>query len=220
MERFMRAILGAIVLSSVLALTGCGPTGETNEAPNAASTVVEAVSQDTSWVLDSSASRIAFASIKAGEVIETHFFPGLTGEITAEGQAIVSVPLDQVETKIDLRNERMREMFFETSAFPSATIRTAVNAQDFSDLKPGERRQSEIEGTLSLHGAEEPIFVDAYVTRIAPTRIEIESAEPVIVYVSDFGLEAGLEALREVAGLPSITSAVPVTFTFVFEADD
>lgn len=215
----MRAFLGAVVLTPILMLAGCGPTGETSETPTAESSAIETVSQDTSWVLDSSASRIAFASIKAGEVIETHFFPGLTGEITADGQATVSVPLDQVETKIDLRNERMRDMFFKTGEFPSAMIKTAVSAQDFSDLKTGERRQTEIDGTLSLHGTEEPIFVDAYVTRIAPSRIEIESAEPVIVYVADFGLEAGLEALREVAGLPSITSSVPVTFTFVFDAD-
>lgn len=214
----MRAFLGAVLSIPVLVLAGCGPTAETTEAPDAASAATEAVPQDASWALDSTASRIAFASIKAGEVIETHFFPGLTGEITSEGQALVSVPLDQVETKIDLRNERMRDMFFETGEFPIATIQTSVNAQDYSDLETGERRQTEIDGTLSLHGVEAPIFVDAYVTRIAPTRIEIESAEPVIVYVSDFGLEAGLEALREVAGLPSITSSVPVTFTFVFDA--
>ena len=215
----MRAFLGAVLFLPVLVLAGCGPTTETNEAPSAANATVEAVPQDASWSLDSTASRIAFASIKAGEVIETHFFPGLTGEITADGQAMVSVPLDQVETKIDLRNERMREMFFQTGEFPTAVIRTAVIAQAFSALATGERRQTEIDGTLSLHGAEAPIFVDAYVTRIAPTRIEIESAAPVIVYVSDFGLEAGLEALRDVAGLPAITSAVPVTFTFVFETD-
>lgn len=213
----MRAFLGTVLFLPVLVLAGCGPTAETNEAPSAINEVVEAVPQDATWSLDSTASRIAFASIKAGEVIETHFFPGLTGEITSDGQAMVAVPLDQVETKIDLRNERMREMFFQTSEYPTAVIRATVSAQDFSDLETGERRQTEIDGTLSLHGAEAPIFVDAYVTRIAPTRIEIESAEPVIVYVSDFGLEAGLEALREVAGLPAITASVPVTFTFVFE---
>jgi polyisoprenoid-binding protein YceI len=214
MENLMRALFAAIVSMPVLALSACGSAPNQDQASEAAETPAAA----TSWSLDTEASRIAFASIKATEVIETHYFPGLTGEIGPDGAASVSVPLDQVETKIDLRNERMREMFFQTDQFPTATISTSVNAQDFADLKTGERVQTEIEGTLSLHGAEAQIYTDAFVTRIAPTRIEIESAEPVIVYVSDFGLEAGLESLRDVAGLPSITSSVPVTFTFVFEA--
>ncbi len=214
----MRIRLAALFSFPVLVLTACGPTADTPGASEAPAAAAEVVPQSASWALDQSASRIAFASIKATEAIETHFFPGLTGEISANGEASVTVPLDQVETKIDIRNERMRTMFFQTDTYPTATISTAVNPEDFADLATGERRQTEIEGTLALHGAEAPLYVDAFVTRIAPNRIEISSAEPVIVYVSDFDLDAGLEALREVAGLPSITSAVPVTFTFVFDA--
>ena len=214
----MRTRLAAFFSIPVFALTACGPTAETPTDSQAPAATAEAVPQSATWALDQSASRIAFASIKATEAIETHFFPGLTGEIRPGGEASVTVLLDQVETKIDIRNERMRELFFKTDTYPTATITTAVNPADFTDLAAGERRQTEIEGTLNLHGADAPFYVDAFVTRIAPNRIEISSAEPVIVYVSDFDLDAGLEALREVAGLPSITSAVPVTFTFVFDA--
>ncbi len=214
----MHVLFGAMMSIPVLALSACGSAPSSDQTPDAAAEAVETLPEATGWSLDTSASRIAFASIKATEAIETHHFPGLTGEIAPDGAASVTVPLDQVETKIDLRNQRMREIFFQTDQFPTATISTNVSAQDFADLQTGERRQTEIEGTLSLHGAEAQIYVDAFVTRIAPSRIEIESAEPVIVYVSDFGLEAGLESLREVAGLPSITASVPVTFTFVFDA--
>jgi len=37
--------------------------------------------------------------------------------------------------------------------------------------------------------------------------------KPVIVTADSFGLLDGVEALREVAGLPSISRAVPVSFT-------
>ncbi len=173
---------------------------------------------DTSWVLDSEASRISFVSIKAGEAIETHYFPGLSGTVSPDGGARVEIPLDEVETKVDIRNERMREMFFETGKFPLAEIRTNVEPNAFAGLEVGERARMPVKGMLSLHGAEAPVEVDAFVTRIAPARVEVESVEPVVVYLSDFDLEPGLERLRDIAGLPSITASSPVTFTFVFDA--
>lgn len=207
----------AIAVAAGLALiTGCGQNGaESNVAPVEDATA-NLVSAD--WALDSDASRIAFASIKAGEIIETHFFPGLSGEVSESGDAVISIPLDQVETKIDLRNERMRDMFFETAQFPTATLSAKVDPQSYADLPVGSRTQAEIEGTLSLHGVDAVVYADTFITRIAETRIEVASAEPVVIYVADHGLEAGLEALRDVAALPSITGASPVTFTLVFEA--
>jgi len=58
-----------------------------------------------------------------------------------------------------------------------------------------------------------------FVTRIDGGRVEVASAEPVVLSLADFELEAGLEALRNIANLPSITASSPVTFTFVFDAD-
>ena len=196
----MRVIAAALALT---VMAGCGQGGSGNDAAPGASASPNLTS--ASWALDTDASRIAFASIKAGEVIETHFFPGLTGDITESGEAAISIPLDQVETKIDLRNERMREMFFDTAQFPTATLAAKVDPQAFADLPVGGRTQTEIEGTLSLHGVDAVIYADAFVTRIALKRIEVASAEPVVIYVADHGVEAGLEALSEVAALPSIT---------------
>jgi hypothetical protein len=41
----------------------------------------------------------------------------------------------------------------------------------------------------------------------------------VIVNAANLGLADGLEKLREIAGLPSISKAVPVSFVLVFEKD-
>ncbi len=210
----MRVTVATIALAMIV---GCsqGTSSPDGDVPGPDASVLAA----TNWTLDGDASRIAFASIKAGEVIETHYFPGLSGGVSESGEAVISIPLDQVETKIDQRNERMREMFFETASFPMATLRADVDPKAYSDLPIGGRVQSEIEGTLSLHGVDSVIYADAFVTRIAEARLEVESAEPVIIHVADHGLEAGLEALREIANLPAITGASPVTFTLVFDAE-
>lgn len=212
----MKTIAQATFLTTLLALAGCGDA----PATNAGTVSIEAAPVAASWTLASADSRIAFASIKAGEVIETHFFPDLTGSVSPAGEVRVDIPLDRVETKIDIRNERMREMFFETSSFPIATIAGSVDLEAFSDLPVGERLATEISATLSLHGNEVPVDASVFVTRIDGGRVEVASAEPVVLYLADFELEAGLEALRNIANLPSITASSPVTFTFVFDADE
>jgi polyisoprenoid-binding protein YceI len=214
----MRLFGSAGAVLTLIFLGGCGQAvPSVGDEPAPASTAAPAMA---AWTLDPEASRIGFISVKAGEVIEAHHFEGLEGQVSPAGEAMVTIPLDRVETKIDIRNERMREMFFETADYPTATVSTNVKPADYAGLAIGERAPAAVEGVLSLHGVEAPVFADAYVTRIAEDRIEVVSAEPVIVSVADFGLEGGLEALREVAGLPAITASSAVTFTFVFEAED
>lgn len=204
----------------VLLTASCEPAGLHESNPTAVTSQNEVSSLDAEgkvWKLDASASRIAFASLKADEFFETHYFSKLSGEIKANGTATVTIYLNDVETRIDIRNKRMRDLFFETRKFPKAKLKTTIDVKNFSDLPIGGRRQTEIEGVLSLHGKEANLFANIFVTRIARTRVEVASTEPVIVYVSDFDLDAGLESLRKIADLPSITGAVPVTFSFVFD---
>lgn len=205
------------LIVAMLAVVGCGQIDH-SEGPNQLAAQPAPLTEiPGSWSLDPVASKIAFASIKSGEIGEVHYFDGLSGGVDEDGEAIVNISLDDVETKIDQRNERMRSLFFETGSYPVATVRANVEEEAFSTLPVGGRMAAELEGTLSLHGVESTIYADVFVTRIAGERVEVATSEPVILYVSDFKLEGGLEALREVAGLPSITPAVPVTFTFVFD---
>lgn len=209
----LNGAVGVVLAASIMA--ACGPTTSSSSAVEPASLPI-----DADWSLDTEASRLGFVSIKSGEVIEAHSFSGLTGLVTSAGSATVTIPLDQVETKIDIRNERMREMLFETATYPVATLSASLEPEMFADLSIGDRSQLTIEGNVSLHGVDVPMAIDVAVTRIAETQIEVASVEPVILYVEDFNLAGGLEALREIAGLPAITAASPVTFAFVFAADD
>jgi hypothetical protein len=49
-------------------------------------------------------------------------------------------------------------------------------------------------------------------------RLLVSSVRPVIVNAGPLGLDEGVERLREAAGLPSISPAVPVTFQLTFLA--
>lgn len=208
----------AFVMTALTVFAACGNSGPSaSEQAGQTPAVSQALETNLGWTLDAEASRIGFTSIKAGEIIENHAFSGLSGTVNADGVASVTIPLSTVETGIEIRNERMQEMFFETAAHPSASVDVAIDPEAYKTLGIGERQEADIEGTLSLHGVQAPISASVTVTRIGPARVEVASAQPVIVYVKDFGLSTGLEALRNIANLPAITPASPVTFSFIFE---
>ena len=75
------------------------------------------------WDLSVEPSSIQFGSVKyekGQEVIETHSFSSFQSTIEPGGDATITVQLDSVDTQNDLRNVRMRFLFFETFKFPEA----------------------------------------------------------------------------------------------------
>lgn len=82
--------------------------------------VGQGIGGDTSR-LDSQSPLLNFVSIKKVHVVETHRFESLSGAITDTGVATLVIDLNSVNTGIDIRNERMRNLLFETATFPQAT---------------------------------------------------------------------------------------------------
>jgi len=121
-----------------------------------------------------------------------------------------------VATLIDIRNQRMREMLFETATFPAATITGTIDPAVLAAVGEGGTVLTELPVTLSLHGVERSLTVPVAVVGEGEGRMQVFSQRPVIVNAADFGLDAGVAALQKVAGLQSISSAVPVTFHLVF----
>jgi polyisoprenoid-binding protein YceI len=167
------------------------------------------------WTLDNEASRLSFVSIKNASVAELHHFKALSGTIGDDGAARIVIDLDSVETLIPIRNQRMRELLFETVRFPAATLSAQVPT-DLGSLQAGESRATSLEVSIDLHGVTAPYAAKADVTRLADGSLQVVLSEPVLVKAADFGLDAGIEMLREVAGLGSISTAVPVDASLVF----
>ncbi len=204
-----------------LALAACGAPEASSpalaneaEAPEPAETVS---STPSTWSVVGDESRVSFLSIKAGEIAEAHHFTEVFGSVEADGAVEIDIPLDTVETAVDIRNERMRELFFETASFPTASVTTQLDLAQFDDLEVGEQMRTPLTATLHLHGVDAAIEPEVFVTRIAENRVTVQSIDPVLVQVSDFGLAAGLAQLQELANLPSITPVAPVSFTLMFE---
>jgi len=172
--------------------------------------------QAASWALDEGASSVHFVTAKNAVIAETHEFLAVSGAVDA-GEAAVTIALGSVETLIPIRNERMREMLFEVASFPEATLTAPVGQGRLEALAPGESVEQRLSGTLALKGQSIPLELAVRVSRQGTDAVRVESLGPVMVSAEQLGLAPGVEALRAIAGLNSITPMVPVSFSLLFK---
>ena len=168
------------------------------------------------WSLNNDASTLSFVTVKADHVGEVHTFDRLSGSIDNRGNVEIIIELASVNTLIDIRNERMQNMLFETNLFPEAKITSDINLSAITAMSAGASESMEVEFELDIHGASNSYTADLVVTRLE-NGVIASTAKPILVTANTHGLVEGVEALREVAGLPSISRAVPVTFTVIFD---
>lgn len=169
------------------------------------------------WMLNGDASTVSFVSTKAINVAEVHRFGNLSGNVDSAGQASISIDLASVNTGIELRDERMREMLFDTVNFATAAVAAKIDADAVAGLAPGESVAMAVTAMLTLHGETRELPLNLVVARLGDSRLLVVSKEPVIVNASQFRLAEGVQALQEIAGLPSISFAVPVSFVLSFD---
>ena len=170
------------------------------------------------WVLNSEQSALSFVSTKAINIAEVHRFGTLTGGVDADGQVSVTIDLGSVDTNIELRDDRMREMLFDTSTYPTAQVSAKIDSAAIEALEPGESADMPVEANLSLHGNERPVTMDVKVARTGDHSLLVTTNRPVIINAPEY--RAGrrrVEALRAIAGLDSISLAVPVSFVLAFD---
>lgn len=170
------------------------------------------------WTLSAEGSKVAFGSVKKDAVGETHHFTGLSGGVDASGAARVEIDLSSAETWIDIRNERMAEHVFK--GVGPAVLTADIDLAALEALKPGESASLDVKGTLTFGAVALPIEAPVFAARLSETRALIATDEIIWVSTADLGVTAGIDKLMELAELPSITRATPVTFRFVFDQGD
>jgi polyisoprenoid-binding protein YceI len=172
------------------------------------------------WKLVPDKSHLSFVSTKKEHVAETHAFKSLQGSVDDAGIGKVTVDLASVDTGIEARDKQMREALFQTKEHPTAVYTVSLDdatVARISALPPGEQLTMVLEGELSLHGAKQPLSADVIVTKSGVNRVQVASARPVVVQAEKFDLAQGINKLAEVAGLTSISYAVPVSFVLTLD---
>jgi OOP family OmpA-OmpF porin len=171
---------------------------------------------DPAWVLDPAASSLSYQSIKKNSIVETNSIRNITGRIEPDGAASIALDLNSVDTGVDLRNVRMRFLFFETFKYPTAMLTAQVDPADFADLPTRRRVVVPLDFRLSLHGVEKALKSEVVVTLITDGMVSVASKSPIAVQVEDFGLLPAIEKLEQAANVTNIVPTASVSFDFVF----
>lgn len=167
------------------------------------------------WTLDNAASQLRFQSVKNVTKVESSSFATFNGGIDADGKATINVLLDSVDTTIDLRNVRMRFLFFETFKYPQATITATIDPAQIADLATARRRTVHLAFTMDLHGVTKEMEADVSATLLADDMVVISTTTPISIAVDDFGLTENLGKLQDAAKVEIIPSGT-VSFDFTF----
>lgn len=171
---------------------------------------------DVGWMLSPTESRVSFVSVKQGTTGEVHYFTEAQGAVSNQGTVSLSIDTTSVETGIDVRNERMVDYLFQSAVFPTATLSMKIDMEQLSEMEVGETRQVFVTGSLSLVGQSGDVEAELLVSRIAEDKVLVATLQPVVVQAETFDLIAGIDTLRELAELSSISAAVPVSAVLVF----
>lgn len=172
------------------------------------------------WDLDRSQSSIHFQSIKNTAEnkmkVESSSFATFDAVIEPDGEAQIRVMLDSVDTLVDLRNVRMRFLFFETFRFPEATISLRLTPDMVSDLPERRRKTLTLPYTLDLHGVRADLEAPVTLTILGDDEISVASATPISIAAADFGLGENIGKLESAVGGITIVPSATVSFDLAF----
>jgi len=177
--------------------------------------VLVTFSAHAAWQLDNEHSKLSFVSTKKGDIAEVHHFNRLVG-MAEQGKISLSVDLASVDTNIAIRDQRMKDYLFKTSKFSRAEFTTAMPNNMLNEMATGAIKQLSLEGEISLHGQKQAVSVDVLVAKVSNSKVVVSAFQPLIINAHAYGLAAGVAKLQALAGLPSISQAVPLTFVLSF----
>lgn len=178
----------------------------------AAGALFAANAHASAYAIDSAASQLNFVSIKNNAVAETHRFGSVSGGVADDGAAEVLIALATVDTGIEIRDSRMRELLFDVPNHPLARLNAQVPAEVLQTVASGAAASLELPAKLELFGTTQDITLPLLATPSEGGDLLVTTRAPVVVQAEDFGLGKGVTQLREIAGLNAIATAVPVTF--------
>ena len=169
------------------------------------------------WTLDTASSDVFFLTTKNTHITETSHFKSLSGALSNDGQATLKIDLASIDSLIPIRNERMAKFLFETSKFAEATVTVKVAASELKSLAEQGSLNTQISAKVSLHGVEKTMPVAVFASQDSKGNITLVTTKPLLIQATDFALKGGIDQLKDIAKLASISYTVPVSFKLTYK---
>jgi polyisoprenoid-binding protein YceI len=130
----------------------------------------------------------------------------------AQGKVLLDIDLSSVDSGIEIRDQRLKTIFWNVATHPVVTFVSQIKAADLQKINAAkESVQLTVEGLLSMAGQSKPIQAQLQVTPLN-NKLIINTRQAIVVNASDFGLSTGVEALRAIMGLNYLSTSAPVSF--------
>lgn len=168
------------------------------------------------WKMDAKNSNISYGTIKNDAIGENNYFKTISGNITDEGEINIEIDLASVDTQLELRDERMRDIVFKVANNPKAKLTGNIDLKQFESLKNGENSVIETSVILELVGEVTEIDTTLVVVRLAENKVLVIPQNVLFIDADDFELVEAIETLRGLAGLDTISTVVPMSFYLTF----
>jgi polyisoprenoid-binding protein YceI len=181
----------------------------------AAALLCAAVSAQADWTLDGSASSFHYVTSKNAAINEVNSIDGLSGAI-ADDSATLRLDLATVNTAIEVRDQRMRDLVFQVAQFPEAVISVPVDSDVIEGLQTGVPASATYTATVNLHGMTQEVAADLQVIKLDANTLQVNLAKPLLIGAAAFGLTDGVEELRTLAGLMVINPNVVIDFSLLY----
>lgn len=171
------------------------------------------------WTMAPELSKLDVQSVKNETKVESSTFAAFEGAIAPDGVATVTIQLNSIDTGVDLRNVRMRFLFFETFKYPEAVVTVRLDRAMLGDLESRRRLNLTLPFELDLHGVTKELETEVVLTLLTDELVSVASSRPISIGTDLFNLTDGLRKLEEAASVSVIPSG-SVTFDFVFRRND
>jgi hypothetical protein len=140
--------------------------------------------------------------------------------LAAPGKGQLSVDLDSIDSAVPIRNERLRNIFFETSGLGWDSAEVVVSAVPDAALAAlaKDRRVANLSlaGTLSVHGRTAALAMTVDAAYTPDGRLTVTTTTPALVKISDLGLTDNLRRLSAICMHDSIDDVVRVDASLSF----
>jgi hypothetical protein len=202
---------------------GTPDAGRTTSAPQRV--VAARIPQAGELLADLSTSKISASMIKDRNVAVPVTATMLLrdGRVTLDGpqpSARLSIDMTTFDSALPLRNERVKQFFFETNNRNYETVELSIPVLPPEALRSlREARKAlhvKLDGELTFHGAKKKIELVVDASYDASGTLVVKSAGPIDVNVSDYGLLDNLRRLSLLCKHESIDEIVKAEVTIEF----
>ncbi|WP_067519866.1 YceI family protein [Endozoicomonas ascidiicola] len=170
------------------------------------------------WQLEKKQSKFYFTFIKASSVGTVGRFESFDAQVSKEdGKASLTIDLASLNTDIEKRDNRLRNVFFNVTKNPTANVEIHLGQNIFQRLSVGHSENERVSAKVTLNGKTRRLRENVNVTMLDQDTVLVTNTKPVLLNVEDFGLLSGIQALIDLAGVKSISTSVPITFKLLFK---